>query len=85
VFDPDLMKLVLMNLISNAMTRSVGGLHHLISGGEEPCSNEYLRQRNGMTEEVRKSLFNPFFTTKEKGLGLGLFIVYNIVQAMVDT
>jgi signal transduction histidine kinase len=35
----------------------------------------------GMTEEVRKNLFNPFFTTKDKGLGLGLFIVHNIVKA----
>ena len=34
-----------------------------------------------MAEEVRKNLFNPFFTTKDKGVGLGLFIVYNIVKA----
>ena len=34
-----------------------------------------------MTEELRRSIFNPFFTTKDKGIGLGLFIVYNIVKA----
>lgn len=35
----------------------------------------------GMTEEVRRSIFNPFFTTKPagKGTGLGLAISYDIV------
>ncbi len=35
----------------------------------------------GMTEEVKKNLFNPFFTTKPtgKGTGLGLSISYQII------
>ncbi|HEY9708222.1 MAG TPA: ATP-binding protein, partial [Oculatellaceae cyanobacterium] len=35
----------------------------------------------GMTEEIQKKLFNPFFTTKPmgKGTGLGLSISYQIV------
>jgi len=35
----------------------------------------------GMPDETRKNIFNPFFTTKDKGVGLGLFIVHNIVHA----
>ncbi len=35
----------------------------------------------GMSEETRKKIFTPFFTTKEGGTGLGLSTVKKIVEA----
>lgn len=35
----------------------------------------------GIPPEVKRNIFNPFFTTKEKGTGLGLAVVYSIIQS----
>jgi two-component system, NtrC family, sensor kinase len=37
---------------------------------------------SGMSEEVRKKIYDPFFTTKDvgKGTGLGLYISYGIIE-----
>ncbi|MBL7156723.1 MAG: ATP-binding protein [Candidatus Omnitrophica bacterium] len=34
----------------------------------------------GIPKEKLKDIFNPFYTTKEKGTGLGLFIVHQIIE-----
>jgi two-component system, cell cycle sensor histidine kinase and response regulator CckA len=44
----------------------------------------------GMTEEVRRQIFDPFFSTREGGKGIGLWTAHNIVSAakgfiVVDT
>jgi two-component system sensor histidine kinase TtrS len=35
----------------------------------------------GISQEAHERLFDRFFTTKEKGLGMGLAIVLSIVEA----
>jgi len=37
---------------------------------------------SGMDEETKANLFKPFFTTKAQGVGLGLYITYEIVRAL---
>ncbi len=36
----------------------------------------------GIPPEIRSQLFDPFFTTKPNGTGLGLWIVYRLVESM---
>ncbi|MDH5748889.1 MAG: HAMP domain-containing histidine kinase, partial [Rhodospirillales bacterium] len=36
----------------------------------------------GIPIEYRNQLFDPFFTTKPTGTGLGLWIVYRLVESM---
>ena len=38
-------------------------------------------QGQGMSEEVMSHLYEPFFTTKDKGTGLGLATAYKIIEA----
>ena len=35
---------------------------------------------NGITEDVAKNLFTPFFTTKSEGMGLGLSLCRTVVE-----
>jgi len=36
----------------------------------------------GIPPEIRESIYNPFFTTKENGTGLGLSIVHQIIEIL---
>jgi signal transduction histidine kinase len=35
----------------------------------------------GIAPEIQEKIFNPFFTTKDHGVGLGLSISYEIIRA----
>jgi signal transduction histidine kinase len=82
-FDPDMMKLVIMNFISNAIeaVTTQGFIRIEIKEEEKYVVVAISDNGIGMSEEVRRNIFNPFFTTKDKGVGLGLYIVYNIIKA----
>lgn len=49
--------------------------------GEGEIRIEFADTGAGMDRELRSKIFDPFFTTKDSGLGLGLCIVHNIIDA----
>ncbi len=67
---------ILMNLIQNALKAQA----KLIEVGLED-SGFYIKDNGvGMTEDVKKKVFQPFFTTFETGTGLGLSICERLVK-----
>jgi signal transduction histidine kinase len=50
------------------------------SGGKERVSIKVSDNGCGMTSEEVERIFNPEYTTKEKGLGLGLPLAHEIIR-----
>ena len=76
---------VLINLIRNgieAMDQSPQRMMTLITGREGNFAFVTIRDTGpGLPAEVREKLFQPFVTTKEKGMGIGLNICQSIMEA----
>ena len=81
---PQEMKQVVLNLITNALDSLEPGGKVTISVGTRGADLHLVVQDNGcgMTEDVIKHLFEPFFTRRRngQGTGLGLSITYRIVE-----
>ena len=81
-FDATQIQQVLVNLIKNAiqaMTR--GGTLTVQTGeGSEAVWVSVADTGGGIPEEQLNRIFEPFYTTKKKGTGLGLMIVQRIVR-----
>jgi len=81
--DSKKMALVLSNLIRNSLESRKGGVEVLVSAGREDGRFYFSVKDNGpgMDEEVMGKVFIPFYTTKARGFGLGLFLVDLVAKA----
>lgn len=95
-FEPDLpavfadmeqLKQVLMNLLSNALEAMDGGGRIRVSAvrASDPKGKPMVVLRvedsgPGIPDDVSARIFEPFFSTKEEGTGLGLCISAQIVE-----
>ncbi|MCL2093559.1 MAG: ATP-binding protein [Treponema sp.] len=88
-FDPALLKQALLNLLTNASAAIQGSPNYDRSGGE--ISLRVLEAEGelkitvadtgaGISEEHLTKIFEPYFTTKTEGTGLGLTMAFKIIK-----
>lgn len=72
------------NLAINAIQAMPDGGSLIISSKHDPPSSRiqiiFRDTGIGMDEETSKNLFNPFFTTKDRGVGLGMALTHKIIE-----
>lgn len=90
--DEELLKQVFLNLILNAIQAmpNGGNLHIVIKVCDKRRAEEdiddskveikFIDNGIGIPDKYIKKIFDPFFSTREGGTGLGLVIVHNIVD-----
>ena len=81
-FDAGLMKMAFLNLIKNAAAAMRGG--GTLTVTTEKTEGEVLigfaDTGTGISDDVFPKIFDPYFTTKDDGTGLGLTLVFKIIK-----
>ena len=85
-------RLVLFNLINNALealgryvTTKQKKIKVMIDRYDSNIRIRVMDNGAGISEENMENIFNPFFTTKESGTGLGLYIVGTELEKVQGT
>ncbi len=81
--DIELIERALVNLLLNAIQASASGgdVRLLIENADGGHLLQVSDSGRGMSEHVRERLYDPFFTTRPDGIGLGMATVKKIVEA----
>jgi two-component system, sporulation sensor kinase E len=82
--EPNQLKQLFINLIKNAIEASNSGGSVVISlamGSDNSISISVKDSGCGISKEMMKRLGEPFYSSKEKGTGLGLTVSFKIVQS----
>jgi len=79
--DRDMLRRAILNLMLNALDAMPEGGDLVVTSVETPrgMELEIADSGPGLSDEVRRHVFEPFYSTKSSGTGLGLAIVDHIV------
>ena len=82
--DPDYLKRILTNLITNAEQAMPNGGKITITATKEKdtCIITVEDSGEGIPEDIKSKIFTPLFTTKSKGQGFGLAVSKRLAKAM---
>lgn len=78
------MKMAILNILVNAIEAVEAGkgrIHVRVSSTSEHCIIHLADNGCGIPQEHLPNLFEPYFTSKKSGIGLGLAATLNIVKA----
>lgn len=80
--DKNLLTQTLLNLVQNSIQATpIGGDISLdIDCNEKECRVSVSDTGAGMTEDTMNKMFDPFYTTRNSGTGLGLAVSHRIVE-----
>ncbi|MDD3771180.1 MAG: HAMP domain-containing sensor histidine kinase [Weeksellaceae bacterium] len=73
---------VLENLIKNAVDamQNIGAINVYINDGENKVSISVVDTGPGIPKKMHKQIFDPGYTTKQRGWGLGLSLAKRIIE-----
>jgi PAS domain S-box-containing protein len=81
---PERMQQVFLNLVLNAIDSMIEGgeldIYPIPTHSPDGVSISFIDTGSGMPEDVLQHIYDPFYSTKTGGLGLGLYISKSIVQ-----
>lgn len=72
-----------LNILINAMQAMPNGgtIEIAIRANDKMVTINFEDEGQGISDEVIKKIWDPFFTTKEMGTGLGLGVVKNLIES----
>lgn len=83
-WDPEKLKIALVNILINSIEAMEDAINPTLSIAlniEENKPVIYIRDNGkGMDEDTLRNLFDPFFTNRKNGLGLGMTATLNIIN-----